>query len=488
MSEEKRFDWELTEQLADLDMTALPEEERVEPTPWQHLAGKLVWGVILSTITLNFLYLDVILPAIGIILLVQAFRPLRKENGWLGLCHGLAWTLCAARLCTLAVEGTLLPETEVFASLERPVGLVIVAVWLALYFSLWRGLLAIARRAGQERPSAPGAAMLLVWYGALMALALAGAEQMSGFAFILILLIYFLILRSLRKTLHFFEENGYGLQPLQPRVSDGRLTAVWLAAVAAVIALALTFGTRYPMDWQARGEHEQAGYEEAVEHLRTLGMPEEILRDLTGEDLAWLDGAQAVIVSRGGSVVGFSQAADGMIETVNAAVLVERKEGAGRWVMLHHFTWSRMPRVRLAEKVQVMPAYFRDGMIFADPRRPMTGRVLYEAGGTAMAAPFAHIRQASYTSASLFAAGPARDMWASYSIPTEADNFRGYVIYGVECVVADAIQEYRTHYVHPCNYFVYPYDPIAEFRRDSEWSIDTFFGGFLTIHSGKLAE
>ena len=132
MSEEKRFDWELTEQLADFDMTELPEEERVEPTPWQHLAGKLVWGVILSTITLNFLYLDVILPVIGIILLVQAFRPLRKENGWLGLCHGLAWTLCAARLCTLAVEGTLLPETEIFASLERPVGLVIVAVWLAV--------------------------------------------------------------------------------------------------------------------------------------------------------------------------------------------------------------------------------------------------------------------------------------------------------------------------------------------------------------------
>ena len=111
MSEEKRFDLELTEQLADFDMTALPEEEQVEPTPWQHLANKLVWGVILSTITLNFLYLDVILPAIGIILLVQAFRPLRKENGWLGLCHGLAWTLCAVRLTGFALQGTLLPES-----------------------------------------------------------------------------------------------------------------------------------------------------------------------------------------------------------------------------------------------------------------------------------------------------------------------------------------------------------------------------------------
>ena len=78
MSEEKRFDWELTEQLANFDMSALEEEEQVLTSPWKHLAGKLVWGVILSTITMKFLYLDIILPALGMIMLVQAFRPLRR--------------------------------------------------------------------------------------------------------------------------------------------------------------------------------------------------------------------------------------------------------------------------------------------------------------------------------------------------------------------------------------------------------------------------
>lgn len=485
MSEEKRFDWELTEQLADLDMTALLKSPL--PNPWERVTVRLLLGLGLNTITLNFFCLQYILPALGVILLVQAFRPLRKENGWLRLCLWLSWLLCAVKFTELAMNATLISEWAHYAVLRTAMTAAAVVVWLTLYLALWRGLKAVGRRAGQEKPRVGGAAALLVWYLFFAVCALTPLGQMGAVAW-LVIIAYVFVLRSLRKVLRFMEQNGYVLQPAPVRVTDGWLTAVWFALLIAAIVLATASGTRYPMDWQARGEHEQAGYEEAVEHLRTLGMPEEILRDLTGEDLARLDGAQAVIVSRGGSVVGFSQAADGMIETVNAAVLVERKEGAGRWVMLHHFTWSRMPRVRLAEKVQVMPAYSRDGMIFADPRRPMTGRVLYEAGGTAMAAPFAHIRQASYTSASLFAAGPARDMWASYSIPTEADNFRGYVIYGVECVVADAIQEYRTHYVHPCNYFVYPYDPIAEFRRDSEWSIDTFFGGFLTIHSGKLAE
>ena len=485
MSEDKRFDLELVEQLADFDMTELPESPL--PNPWERVTVRLLLGLGLSTIQLNFFCLQYILPALGVILLVQAFRPLRKENGWLRLCLWLSWVLCAVKFSELTVNATLISEWAHYGTLTAWMTALTACAWVTLYFALWRGLLAIGRKAGQEKPRADGALALLVWYLFFTVCALTPLGQMGAVAW-LVIIAYLFVLRALGKVLRFMRENGYVLQPAPVRVQDGWLTAVWFALLIAAIALATAFTTRYPMDWQARAADEHVVYEETVEHLRTLGMPEEILRDLTGEDLAWLNGAQAVIVSRGGSVVGFSQVADGMIETVNAAVLVEREEGAGRWVMLHHFTWSRMPRVRLAEKVQVMPAYFRDEMISADAARPMTGRVLYEMGGTAMAAPFANIRQESYLSTSLFAAGPARDMWASYSIPTEADNFRGYVIYGVESLVFDAIQESRTHYVHSNSYFTYPYDPVAEFRRSSEWSIDTFFGGFLVIHSGKLAE
>ena len=463
MSEEKRFDWELTEQLADFDMTELPEEERVEPTPWQHLAGKLVWGVILSTITLNFLYLDVILPAIGIILLVQAFRPLRKENGWLRLCLWLSWLLCAARLCTLAVEGTLLPETEIFASLERPVGLVIVAVWLALYFSLWRGLLDIARRAGQERPSAPGAAMLLVWYGALTALALAGAEQVSGFAFFLILLLYFLVLRSLRKTLRFFEENGYGLQPLQPRVSDGRLTVVWLAAVAAVIALALTFGTRYPMDWQARNADEQAGCEEIVENLRTLGLPEDMAADLTSEELAALAGAQRVLLGVGDT---FTTDDGGKLLCRSAAIQLPGEE---RWVTLQHFLWQEMPRHRSTEALQItLPyeEYVPGGLAYyaADEMLPARVRLLYDEGeSTLMTSPALE----PMTATTWFGGNEYTTRYAAWSLPRRGEAARGYLLYGLYRL-DDASIVAVTEYVHN-QLTVYPFMSARQYSARGFW-------------------
>ena len=482
MSEEKRFDWELTEQLADFDMTELPEEEQVEPTPWQHLAGKLVWGVILSTITLNFLYLDVILPAIGIILLVQAFRPLRKENGWLGLCHGLAWTLCAARLCTLAVEGTLLPETEVFASLERPVGLVIVAVWLALYFSLWRGLLGIARRAGQEKPSAPGAAMLLVWYGALTALALTGAEQVSGFAFILILLLYFLVLRSLLKTLRFFEENGYVLQPLQPRVSDGRLTAAWLAAVAAVIALALTFGTRYSMDWQVRSADEQAGHEEIVENLRTLGLPEDMAADLTSEELAALAGAQRVLLGVGDT---FTTDDGGKLLCRSAAIQLPGEE---RWVTLQHFLWLEMPRHRGTEALQAIllhEQYVPNGLVYfrADETLPPRVRLLYEEGEDI----FTNSPELVPMSTTSWFGDEYTARYAAWSLPRQGNRARGYLLYGVyRCDEVSMVT--NTDYIHNQR-FVYPALSARQYSVNGFWGEDPKFRTmqyYLDIRYGVL--
>lgn len=471
MSEEKRFDWELTEQLADFDMTTLPEEERVEPTPWQHLAGKLVWGVIFSTITLNFLYLNVILPAIGMIWLVQAFRPLRRENGWLRLCHGLAWALCAARLCTLTVQGTLLPETEAFTSLERPVGLVLAAMWLALYFSLWRGLLAIARRGGQEQPSAPGAAMLMVWYGALTALALAGPEQVSGLAFVLLLLLYFLILRSLRKTLRFFEENGYTLQPLPSRVSDGRLTALWLAIVALTIALALTFGTRHSMDWQVRPANEQVGCEEIVENLRTLGLPEDMAADLTSEELAALAGAQRVLLGRSER---FDTNDGGKLLCRSAAIQLP---GAERWVLLQHFAWQEMPRHRSTEALRITLPYEEElpshvpPFYAADEALPARMRLLYDEGGQT----FTVSPVLEPMAAVSWMGREYTDRCAAWSLPRRGEAARGYLLYGLYRL-DDASIVTVSDYVHQ-QLAVYPALSARQHSASGfwEWGLDAKF-------------
>ena len=60
----------------------LPEDIVVDVTPTKQAMDRIVVGIALSTITFNFLCLNYILPAIGIIALLLGFRALKNENHW----------------------------------------------------------------------------------------------------------------------------------------------------------------------------------------------------------------------------------------------------------------------------------------------------------------------------------------------------------------------------------------------------------------------
>ena len=93
MTDERRFDDLLRE-----DAAALPPPAAGEINPWSMAMTRVLWGLGLITITLNFLYLDVILPAVGGLLLVLGFCTLRRENTPLRWCYILS-------LASLAVRG-----------------------------------------------------------------------------------------------------------------------------------------------------------------------------------------------------------------------------------------------------------------------------------------------------------------------------------------------------------------------------------------------
>ena len=64
----------------------LPEEIVNNVTPWKKAMKRILWGIALSTVTFNFLYLNYILPAIGLILILFGYRALRCENKWFNMC------------------------------------------------------------------------------------------------------------------------------------------------------------------------------------------------------------------------------------------------------------------------------------------------------------------------------------------------------------------------------------------------------------------
>ena len=145
MTDERRFDDLLRE-----DAAALPPPAAGEINPWSMAMTRVLWGLGLITITLNFLYLDVILPAVGGLLLVLGFCTLRRENTPLRWCYILS-------LASLAVRGACI----VLAALPVETGLapayVNIALLQVLYVCLWRGMVGVSRAAGEEKPAATAA-------------------------------------------------------------------------------------------------------------------------------------------------------------------------------------------------------------------------------------------------------------------------------------------------------------------------------------------
>jgi uncharacterized membrane protein len=56
------------------------DEEKTILNPWKKPIMEITLGFALTSITLNFLWLQYILPAIGIVLIFIGARSLRKEN------------------------------------------------------------------------------------------------------------------------------------------------------------------------------------------------------------------------------------------------------------------------------------------------------------------------------------------------------------------------------------------------------------------------
>ena len=161
--------------------------------PWRKAMNRVLWGTCLTTLTLNFLNLDTILPAIGLILLLLGYRTLRNENGW----FKTAYIISAARAVWFCIsvffQSTVLMEESGVSTFLT----VSTYVWLVPSFisllALRNGIRAVQKKAGLPPHGGTG---LLIWYLIILLLAFINFE---GFAAWILLIAYVFILRGLYK-------------------------------------------------------------------------------------------------------------------------------------------------------------------------------------------------------------------------------------------------------------------------------------------------
>ena len=449
MTDERRFDDLLRE-----DAAALPPPAAGEINPWSMAMTRVLWGLGLITITLNFLYLDYILPALGAVLLVLGFRTLRGENRPLRWCY----ILSIAKLLVCAA-GDVLAALPV--KVELPGAYISTAVTLVLYICLWRGMVEVSRAAGAEKPAAPAAGAMALFYALLLPLALIGLQ---GWLLVMpILIVYAAILRNMWKLTRSLENMGYAITAAPVRLPGWAVLWGSLAAMLAAVLLTAFLGQRYPMDWQPRMDAPQDA--SIRQSLLEKGFPADVLDDLTADEVAQLSGAVRVYhqTERLYSNTDYREVTlscflrdpphtlqydrtltetddagnrtyryvyrvyDTLEQTMrHVAVELPAEGDTTRFVYIHHLTYAAPPSP-YTEMLELWPAWQTQGDWF--PGGHVSGRVLCERNGTAQAAAFHTLKSGSQQVSDLFGTRQTQRITAGWSFPRGVESPRAYVFY-----------------------------------------------------------
>ena len=467
-------DWnELEELLAD-GLPDLPPEEIVRSvTPWRRAMDRVLTGSALRAVTLSLFGLQYLLPALGTLLLLLGYRALRRENRWFRACFVLAVVETAYSIPLLALNTSSVYAPQVLTpTVSQFLTVLETGLLLARFLGLWRGLLAVQGRAGLP-PKANAALGIAAWYAALCLSArlgwqgwLWGIPMLAG---------YFFLLRGLFRLSRTLEEAGYVLRPAPIRLPDR-----WLAAgLAAILALGCLcgyrFGSRHPMDWQPRDAAETQGTEEIRARLLELGFPQEVLDDLSAEDLAACDGAIRVVadtidlpMNKGREVTTQTNGGhDIFIDTVYdvrelrvTGVGVEVPGEHSTWVLFHHFRWREDPACRGTEALQLWLAGREDRGGW-DLAGPITGRLLCDRDGETFTAPYAYLGCPSEAR--------SYEAYAAFSLPREGEDCRGYLCYPVTAREGVGGFSSTLHYTHQMSWRQYPARTAMAERMSGGW-------------------
>lgn len=447
-----------------------PEQVVAEVTPWRLATKRILTGIALTSITLNFFWLNYLLPAIGMALMLLGFRALRRENRWLGLCFGITVFRAVYLYAGLILNSTIWSSLVSSSPVVYGLSVLNLALTYVQLLCLWGGFRAVQRKAGLP-PHAGSAVALLIWYGITGLLA---ALRYSGLILPLVMLVcYILILRSLWKLSKELDQAGYAIRPAPVRIEDGIVAVAITILLVGGCLLGWLLGSKYPMGWQAANPAEHSGVEEIKAQLLELGFPDDVLQDLTAEDIAACDGALRVVTDVHDHSVDNSEKEPLRI----TGVAVELPGQRERWMIFHHFLWTADPGFYGTESIQLWPAqHLSKGWESAGA---LTGRVLYDKDGTTYTAPYYYLGQQTFTSESIFWEDQtSTDLFAAFSMPETGEHYRGYVAYPVSKLRDGYIMDSWFNYTHQRTALQYPAMTAMEFQMSGAWDGN---GPFRTI-------
>ncbi len=469
-----------------------PEDIVAEVNPWTLSINRILVGMALTTFTLNFLLLDYLLPAIGVIMQLLGFRTLRKENKWFKSCFVVSVVLAAHNFLTLLLNTTIMRQV-VYSSPIRVVLIVTnVLFTLIQLICLWRGFLAIQQKAGTP-PRASGAAALIVWY--VFANLLAVIQYSGWIIGIIMIIVYIRGIRSLYKLSKELDEAGYVIQTTLIKITDRCVVISIVLFLLVGSVCGYVFGSSYHMEWSVLNLAEHKEVENIKAHLISLGFPEYVLKDLSAEDIKRCEGALKVVVG----VKEYKETDMGFIVPVEVKYISGDKQptfkfdvfrdnepritGVGvqvpgereRWILFHHFLWLADPEFYGTEALQLWPVYEVYDWAYESVGN-VTGRVLYDEGDETFVSDYYSLGSQTYTSTHMIWGNKRKtDVYATFSMPRKGENHRGYVAYPVEEIPGAYVIGSWCNYIHQKSWMEYPVMTAMERGMKGSWLNENAF-------------
>lgn len=415
--EQNRLDEMIEQGLGDI----VPGEGVVEEiNPWREPIGRIAAGMALTGITLNFLYLQYLLPTLGAALQYLGFRTLRRS----GPAFRIAWGLSLVELVWHAVWLMLSASPWRLEGMTAyTLGLAGMAVQIARLLLLRAGLRDVCRRAEVEPKGDPLRAAV-IWQVLIAVLAFSPLAQ-SWLAAIPMIIAFVLIIQSLERVGGSLGGAGYCFVNAPVRVSSGVMKWGYLLGCFALVLLTSAVVNHPRLDAQpvpAQGEAETR------QALAELGLPEEVLADLSDEHVRALEGAfhvdvQQEMMSFYSSTTTETQKADADANRLCSYIIyIELPDS--RMAVLNYFDW------------QQGGAYWGDAVMLGwqDTYEYLTGQIggalLYEKNGQAYTAPIPRLNNGVVTTTDWFSGIQSYPrITGTVSYPFGAQNQRGYVLY-----------------------------------------------------------
>lgn len=420
------------EELLARELTELPPDDEIvaRTNSWEEPVTRIAMGLALTTIKLNFLWLNYLLPGIGYLMLLLGFRALRRENRWFAAGWGLSLLRLAGWMCTLVEASTGWRGPEIENSL--PLILLAVAIQAGYFLILRKALAEVFQKA--EVPWERDPLLLLAGLTVAMAVLALSPLSNSWLAAIPSLGFYIYALNALYHLPEKLSDAGYALAAAPVAVSEKTVKWVyWLLCLAIVTAGSL-YAAHIPLE---AAPDTGARSAPVRQELLALGFPEEQLADLPDEQLEGLSGAIYVDVSR--ELLMFDPHSE---PEKNSYGLVYQYVDAPGKINLdvtsatvelpgHHFrTFVFFQWKSMAYGVDHGP-FWADGFLFRTEESAeeltYSGALLYEREGESWIAPIPELTMGERTSTGFFGTSTYQAITGRVNYPMGAENRRGWL-------------------------------------------------------------